>query len=316
MVMKEISSQRFGYRVINWPDYNKALKQRGSLTFWLSEDFEKGWFSQPPSKPKRGRPFVYSQVCLQLILTFRHVFKLALRQVTGFVTSLFSLMKKPLPVPEFSRLSKRAFASLSKITLPSLQGQTHLVLDSSGLKVFGEREWLETKHGKQYQRKVWRKLHIGVDKEGQIVTRMLTSHRTDDRTCVKVLLDPLPLSLISEVLADGGYDSHQLYQDLEKKNIKPLVPPPAKAVVSTSEQLTLRDKTVQYIKDKGYWAWYHKNDFGRRNKVENTFYRLKTIFGRKLASRNPKNQDAESHLICHLLNQMTNLEMPKTIKIT
>ena len=82
---------------------------------------------------------------------------------------------------------------------------------------------------------------------------MLTSHRTDDRTCVKVLLDPLPLSLISEVLADGGYDSHQLYQDLEKKNIKPLVPPPAKAVVSTSEQLTLRDKTVQYIKDKGYW---------------------------------------------------------------
>ncbi len=69
MVMKEISSQRFGYRVTNWREYNKALKHRGSLTFWLSEDFEKGWFSQPPSKPKRGRPFVYSQVCLHLILT-------------------------------------------------------------------------------------------------------------------------------------------------------------------------------------------------------------------------------------------------------
>jgi hypothetical protein len=118
------------------------------------------------------------------------------------------------------------------------------------------------------------------------------------------------------VLADGGYDSHQIYQDLEKEMIKPLIPPPSKAIVSRSKVPTLRDKTVQYIKDKGYWAWYHKNDFGRRNKVENTFYRLKTIFGRKLPSRNSQNQDAESHLICHLLNQMTDLGMPKTVKIT
>lgn len=164
--------------------------------------------------------------------------------------------------------------------------------------------------------KVWRKLHIGVEKDGHIVTHVLTDHRTDDRTCVKPLLDPLNKQFISEVLADSGYDSHQIYQDLEKDNIKPLIPPPRQAVVSNSEKSTLRDKTVQSIKDKGYWSWYYESDFGRRNKVENTFYRLKTIFGRKLALRNPKNQDSESLLICHFLNQMTNLGMPKTLKIS
>jgi len=68
------------------------------------------------------------------------------------------------------------------------------------------------------------------------------------------------------------------------------------------------------IKEKGYWAWYYKNNFGRRNKVENTFYRLKTIFGRKLHSRTLPNQDTESLLSCYLLNKMTNLGMPKSVK--
>ena len=69
-----------------------------------------------------------------------------------------------------------------------------------------------------------------------------------------------------------------------------------------------------YIKKKGYWAWYHKNEYGRRNKVENTFYRLKTIFGRKLHLRNWNNQQAEAHLICRLLNKMTQAGMPKSVK--
>ncbi|AIL13929.1 hypothetical protein IM40_11410 (plasmid) [Candidatus Paracaedimonas acanthamoebae] len=53
---------------------------------------------------------------------------------------------------------------------------------------------------------------------------------------------------------------------------------------------------------------------GRRNKVENTFYRLKTIFGRKLHSRNWNNQQAETHLICCLLNKMTQAGMPQSVK--
>ena len=66
------------------------------------------------------------------------------------------------------------------LKLPLLEKPAHLVIDSSGFKVFGEKEWLETKHGKQYQRKIWRKLHIGIEGEGIIVAKEMTNHPTDD----------------------------------------------------------------------------------------------------------------------------------------
>lgn len=317
--MKKKQSKRFPkkkvvYKVTNWREYNAALKQRGSLKVWLSEDLEENWLAPSPGEQKRGRPLVYSQTCINLILTLRHLFKLALRQVIGFVESLFCLLGKILPVPEFSRLSKRAAQALSNLSLPSLNKPTHLVIDSTGLKVFGEKEWLETKHGKPYNRKVWRKLHIGIEKGGSIVARVLTNHHTDDRACVLPLVDQSHASYVTDFLADGGYDSHQIYEALEEQNIKPLIPPPSQAVAHSETNLSSRDQTVKYIKEKGYWAWYYKNDFGRRNKVENTFYRLKTIFGPKLLSRILPNQEAESHLLCCMLNKMTRLGMPKSVK--
>ena len=221
---------------------------------------------------------------MKLMLSLSHLFKLALRQLTGFVDSLFGLLGKILPVPEFSRLSKRMNTSLSSLNLPSLKEASHLVIDSSSLKVFGEKEWLETKYGKKYQRKVWRKLHIGIDGQGFIVAREMTTHLTDDRSCIPSLLTQAKAENAHDLLADGGYDSHAVYHCLKEKNIKPVIPPPKHAAIS-SVTSTLRDHTVEYIKKKGYWAWYTKTDYGRRNRVENTFYRLKTIFGMKIISR-------------------------------
>jgi hypothetical protein len=306
--------KKVSYKVTNWRDYNAALKQRGSLTVWLSEDLDENWLASPIGDQKRGRPLIYSQTCINLILTLRHLFHLALRQVIGFVETLFTLLEKILPVPEFSRLSKRAAQSLSNLSLPSLNEPTYLVIDSTDLKIFGEKEWLETKHGKQYNRKVWRKLHIGVEKGGYIVARALTDHHTDDRACVSSLINQRNTFQVTDTLADGGYDSHYIYESLEEQNIKPFIPPPAKSVICSETHPSERDKAVKYIKEKGYWAWYYKNDFGRRNKVENTFYRLKTIFGRKLSSRILPNQEVESHILCCMLNKMTSLGMPKSIR--
>ena len=312
---QETTKKKISYKVPNWKDYNQALKQRGSLAVWLSNDLEENWLAPSATESRRGRPFVYSQTCINLILTLRHLFKLALRQVIGFVESLFVLLGKILPVPEFSRLSKRAAQSLSSLALPSLQEPTHLVIDSTGLKVFGEKEWLETKHGKQYVRKVWRKLHIGVEAGGYIVARVLTDHHTDDRMCVDTILEQSNASYVTEILADGGYDSHKTYEELEKKKINPVILPPSQAVVNNAASPSKRDQAVKYIQEKGYWAWYYKNNAGRRNRVENTFYRLKTIFGRKLLSRTIPNQDTESAFLCTMLNTMTELGMPKSVKI-
>ena len=69
------------------------------------------------------------------------------------------------------------------------------------------------------------------------------------------------------------------------------------------------------MKKKGYWAWYSKTSYSRRNKIENTFYRLKTLFCRKIISRKWVNQEAETHLLYYLLNKMAELGMPKTVKV-
>jgi hypothetical protein len=244
------STEKKKYKITNWREYNKALRTRSSLTFWFSEDFEKGWFASPNDKLQRGRPFTYSNTCITLILTLRHVFKLALRQLTGFVDSLLKLMGKILPVPEFSRLSKRATEPLARLSLPSLEQPSHVIIDSSGLKVFGEREWLETKYGKQYQRKVWRKLHIGINDQGEIIAKELTHHLTDDRACVDSLLHQAGIEHINELLADGGYDSHKIYQYSKAHQIKLVIPPPKHAVISSQSNPTLRDQTIDYIKRK------------------------------------------------------------------
>lgn len=145
-------SKKAKYRVINWREYNACLKQRGSLGFWISEDLANHWYASKEA-PKRGCPFTYSNLCIETILSLRHIFKLPLRQVGGFVESLFKLTGQNLHVPEFSRLSKRSSQICPRFDFPTAQEKTYLVLDSTGLKVFGEKEWLETKHGKQYQRK-------------------------------------------------------------------------------------------------------------------------------------------------------------------
>ena len=256
------------------------------------------------------------------MVTLRHLYKLPLRQLEGFVGSIFSLLKLDLEVPEFSRVSKRMQGSIPLIkevsepkdTTQSKNKSRHLVIDSTGLKLYGEQEWLETKYGKNYSRKIWRKLHIGIDGEGYIVAKILTNHRTDDRKIMpKILAQAKEEMEVSELLADGGYDSHKSYEICDQNKIKVLIRPPKNATISRKKGKNyLRNKTVEYIKQKGFHAWRVKNNFGRSYRVENTFYRLKTIFGRKLKSRDPENQIQESNLICHLLNKMTDLGMPKT----
>lgn len=135
------------YKVTNWKEYNQALKQRGSLTFWLGDDLEENWYEASFSG-KRGRPLIYSDICMKILATLRHIFKLALQQLEGFVVSIFTWFGIDLKVPEFSRLSRRMTGILSKIKFPDKEKVGHVVIDSSGIKVYGEKEWLETKKGK------------------------------------------------------------------------------------------------------------------------------------------------------------------------
>lgn len=141
--------------------HNKVLINRGSLTFWLDDEAIKSWYdTSPPSA--RGRPQRYSDLAITTVLVIKRVFRRTLRPAQGFIDSIFTLMGVPLRCPDYicvSRREKSVCVSFKTVT----RGQiAHLVIDSTGLKVFREGEWKVRKHGKE-RRRIWRKLHLCVD---------------------------------------------------------------------------------------------------------------------------------------------------------
>lgn len=94
---------------------------------------------------KRGRPLVCSNTCIELLVMLRHVFKLALRQLEGFIKFLFSFLKIHLQVPEFSRLSRRMTKTLSPIAYLSPKNpiSSASVRNSRGFSVYSREARLE-----------------------------------------------------------------------------------------------------------------------------------------------------------------------------
>ena len=173
------------YNDRDWQAYDQALKNRGSLTIWFCEDAVEQWNRPQEKSRKKGRPKLYSDLSIQTCHVLRSLFKQPLRQTEGLVLSVIQLLELNLQVPDHTTLSRR----LGKIKIPK-KSQTSeepkiLVFDSTGLKVTGEREWMNYKHGTR-QRKVWRKLHIAIE-EGEILAHTLTIHTVSDTASVTSL---------------------------------------------------------------------------------------------------------------------------------
>ena len=194
---------RARYRVTNWPAYETGSQRRGDLTFWIDEAALAGW-NAPRRKTPGGQP-TYSDLAIELVLTLRLVFHLALRQATAFTASVLRLLGVELPVPDHTTLSRRgrAFAGRQPRCRPS-NGPMHLVLDSTGLELFGQGEWDAAKHGRARRR--WMKLHLAVDADtGEIAAHRLTDGHADDAAQVPDLLRQ-PEGAIASLIADGAYD--------------------------------------------------------------------------------------------------------------
>lgn len=131
------------YKTKNWPAYNEALKQRGSLTIWFDPDMM--WIPLPTGK--RGRQPQYSDAAIQTCLTMKVLFGMALRQTTGFVESLLRLVGLDWSVPDFSTLSRRQKTLAVTIPYRGSHGPLNLLIDSTGIKAEGEGEWHARKHG-------------------------------------------------------------------------------------------------------------------------------------------------------------------------
>src|SRR5258706_13015646 len=147
------------YHIRNWAAYDRALVRRGALTVWLTDEAQAMWRYSGPAR--RGAQPDYSDRAIETMITLREVFGLTNRATEGFVGSLFELLKIDLPVPDHTTLSRRGQGV--NLHLPKrAAGNLQLVLDSSGLKIYGEGEWKVRQHGWSKHR-TWRKIHLAVE---------------------------------------------------------------------------------------------------------------------------------------------------------
>ena len=305
------------YRVKNWSDYDKALVQRGSISFWLSDDIDKVWLYT--GENQRGSQFDYSDKAIEIMLTIKEVFHLTNRGVEGFVRSLFGLMKISLPVPDHSTVSKRG--KTLQVKLPrKANGGLKLVLDSTGLKIYGEGEWKVRKHGYS-KRRTWRKLHLGADPEsGEIQAVLLTENSVSDDAVVKELLEQIEQPLLT-CAADGAYDKRKVYDALTEHSpaVEILIPPRKNARTwqhgnSKAERLK-RDENLRYIRKHGRQQWKDDSGYHMRSLAETAMFRLKAIFGAELSARLMETQTTQALIRCLALNKMTHLGMPESYQV-
>ena len=265
------------YRVTNWPDYDAALARRGELTVWLTDEAIAAWHA--PATGERGGQPIYSAIAIETALTLRLVFHQPLRQTEGLLRSIAALLDIEIAIPDHTTLSRRG-GGLT--VLPKSFGRDeplHLLIDSTGLKIYGEDEWLDQKRGIRSPRR-WRKLHLGVD--------------ADTHEVVAVELTP-----------DDVGDVSQLAKLLDQVTTP----------VASASGAPQRNQHIATIERHGRMGWQRRSGYNRRSLVETAMYRYKTIIGRRLLARTLSSQQVEAKIGCNVLNRMTSFGMPATIRI-
>jgi Transposase DDE domain len=312
---------RARYRVQNWPEYDRALQRRGSLTVWVTPEALAAW--QPPRTGQRGRPRDYSDVAIEAGHLLRLAFGRPWRQTEGLLRSLVGLLGWEVGVPDHTTFARRSPGLALATALARAQasgGPVDVVIDATGLKVRGAGEWQVEQHG-ACSRRGWRKLHLAGDPgSGEILACELTSNEEGDASQVGPLLAQIPGS-IGAVIADGAYDGEPVYRAVAERQSDPpvavVIPPRATAVPSPAADTSpsQRDQHIELIRNKGRIGWQRAVGYGRRSHAETAVLRYKGMIGSSLRARTLPAQKAEARAACSVLNRMTRLGMPMSQRI-
>jgi hypothetical protein len=304
------------YRVTNWREYDAALRRRGSLTVWFTDEAIAAWRAAPRTTP--GGQSYYSALAITVALTVRAVFHLALRQTEGLIGSVITLLGLQLTVPDHSTMCRRSMTLVPPPLHRPTAGPLHLLVDSTGLKLGGSGEWLVEKHGAS-RRRSWRKLHIGIDADsGEIVAVNLTTKDVDDGELTGALLDQIR-GPIASFTADGAYDQEKVYEAVAGRHpdAAVIVPPRSTAALSASAETapTQRDRHVHGISLHGRMGWQKSSGYNARAKVEAAIGRYKRVMGDALRSRTNKTETTEIAIAAAVLNKMLWLGRPNYVRI-
>jgi hypothetical protein len=288
----------------NWAQYNQSLVNRGNITFWFSDDVLASW-SHPNHDYRRGRPFVYSDTAIETLLVVREVFHLTYRSTEGFGRNIFSLLGvQDARIPDYTSLCKRSRTLDVPLKVFGKSGPLNILVDSTGLKVYGEGEWKVLQHGKD-KRRTW----INAENQ-QIVAIKTTPNSTNDAEVVPEFLKLID-DKINTFCGDGAYDQRKIYLATSEHDIRPVIPPRKNArldhVGAWGSNGYYRNDAILTTRLAGLSAWKEQVGYHRRSLVETAMFRIKKIFGERLKNRTPENQKVETVIKANVLNVFTAL---------
>jgi hypothetical protein len=302
------------YRTTNWPEYNAALRRRGSLLIWLDREME--WLASPSGR--LGRSETYSDAAIQFCLSIKVLFGLALRQTIGMVASLLRMAGVGWPVPDYSTLCRRQSSVTIQVPYRRADGHLNLLVDSTGVKVRGDGEWQVRKHGPG-RRRQWRKVHLAMDTAtGDIRAVEFTSSREGDSPVLPDLLAQIPAEQpIGTITADGAYDTRTCHSAIADRGAAAVIPirKNGRPWKEDCPAARARNEILRASRYFGRALWKRLTGYHARSRVEAQMRRLKA-FGERIASKDPDRQAAEIHTRIALMNHFSALGRAEIVRAT
>lgn len=307
------------YKVANWAEYNQALRNRGRIDIWISDEITATWSNNDRIYDGTGSTQLYPDTTILVFHEIRSIFRLPLRQTEGLINSWFARGGLSLKCPDYSLMGKR----LKTLNIKTPRYKKHhqadediaaIAIDSTGLKRYGRDEWHQEKH-KIAGKRSWRKMHLAVGDDHVLYAAEMTDKDTPDSQVVDALCQQIQVP-VSQVSGDKAYDENAVYRKLEghfpKADI--VIPPKKNLTYDEEAHHPARCKTMLEISEKGQAAWQTNHHYGKRAIAELAMQRFKRTFGNQLHARKMSNQKQEMMIACGVLNRFTGLGMPQSYR--
>ncbi|KXA99047.1 hypothetical protein AKJ41_06050, partial [candidate division MSBL1 archaeon SCGC-AAA259O05] len=243
----------------DWEEYNSELVRRGE--FYLTPDFLESWSEEleEMNDGKVGRPYRFPESFVQFAALWYEFFHLPYRQLEGALKKLSEFLPE-LDSADYSTLWHRM--QDLELDIPENDEKVIVAADATGIKVTNRGEWIRKYH--EGERRGWIKVHVAVDAEsGEMLSIEITDEKTGDSEVFEELVEDLDLE---DCLADGAYDSEEIFKLLEEKGVDP--PPGVKLRKDANTGLSPRGKAAKQFHDLGYEEWKEEHDYGKRWSVE------------------------------------------------
>ncbi|WP_418230164.1 IS5 family transposase [Burkholderia mayonis] len=303
------------YRVSNWAAYNAGLINRGNVTMWIDEAARA---CTPDSESRRGCPRLYGDALIQALPGLKSVFRLPPRAPRGCAPSLRDQAFATLPVPNYTTMCRRARTPEVQLTIVRDSAPIHLVVDSTGVRDYGEGEWKVHQHGYS-RRRTWRKVHLALDANaGQLRAALMTHQDVAAGGVLAELLDQIPVDERPDVIdGDEPDDSRPYHATIAACGATPSIPPredPLHESMNTSGA-TWRNDAVDAIAQLGRREWKKSSGYHRRSLAENAMSRFKTLTGNRRCGRRTDSQATKAAIRVCVLNRVADIARPQSGRI-